>query len=157
MPKSLEPWGAFGDQLTGALAELAPGAFLILVADHSNRFVQFAAQGHGGMRVETTSNQFLAAAEQLDARQIAQLIALGWIAPGLQHSGEKPGSLGPNFTIVFPRTEAKSTIAMLAIKTFRDVLLVPDPAWLRYAASALDGEALLLPGLGLLPEQPLSS
>ena len=78
-------WAPFQKKLAGALAKLEEDQFLIESLKHSNRFVQFAAQGAFGMRAETTSNHYLTKQEQLDAKQLLAVKALGWVDPTGTH------------------------------------------------------------------------
>ena len=74
-------WPAFVQKLTGVLKRLKEDQFLILSVKHSNRFVQFAAQGAVGMRIETTSDSYLKEPERLGKRDISALIDAGWQPP----------------------------------------------------------------------------
>src|ERR1035438_6270500 len=76
-----EPWSPFAQELAAVLTGLEEDHFLILSVKRSNRFVQFAAQGGVGMRIETTSNSYLKKPEHLGKRDISTRIEAGWHAP----------------------------------------------------------------------------
>ena len=98
-------WPAFELKLAGALGTLEEDQCLILVVKHSNRFVQFVAQGLQGMRIETTSNSYLAKPDKLNDRQIATLLDAGWGCPTgspAESTPENDPNGSPNFFVEFP-------------------------------------------------------
>ena len=129
----------------------------MISAKHSNRYVQFAAQGSWGMRAETTSNRYLEKSEQLSRSQIAALKEAGWQAPTRTMEDSTPendpdGS--PNFFIEFPARRSFKAVADLAICTLAEILRVPHPGYLEYDAFDADGATIELPGLGLKRRMP---
>jgi hypothetical protein len=62
-PRSGSAWPAFRRGLAEALRVLEAEEFLLLVARESGYFVQFAAQGAGGMRAEAVCNTFILEAD----------------------------------------------------------------------------------------------
>lgn len=151
-------WPPFADKLAAVLAKLEEDQYLIVSVKGSNRFVQFAAQGSSGMRVETTSNSYLAKPEQLNKRQVATLIDAGWQDPTGDPGDSTPendpdGS--PNFFLEFANPVAFDAVANLTVRTFAEILRVPYPGSLQYEAFESEGQALALPELGLkLAERP---
>ncbi len=130
-------WPPFEKRLATALAKLEEDQFLILSLKGTNRFVQFAAQGSHGMRMEATSNAFLKRKQKLTAAQIAQMIAGGWLEPTGAHHEATPeldpdGS--PNFYQEFPRPVRFKRLATLAVQTLREIMGVPHPGFLEYEA-----------------------
>lgn len=145
-------WPPFAQKLAAALEKLEEDQFLILSVKRSNRFIQFAAQGSFGMRVETTSNSYLAKPEQLNERQIASLIDAGWhdptgTPPESTPEGDPDGS--PNFFVEFSVPVSFEAVANLTVRTLAGILRVPYPGTLQYEAFDEHGKAIDLPGLGL--------
>ena len=151
-------WPPFADKLAAVLAKLEEDQYLIVSVKGSNRFVQFAAQGSFGMRVETTSNSYLAKPEQLNKRQVATLVAAGWKDPTGDPGESTPESDpdgSPNFFLEFASPVAFDAVANLTVRTFAEILRVPYPGSLQYEAFEREGQALALPELGLkLAERP---
>lgn len=152
-------WPPFAQKLAAALEKLEEDQFLILSVKRSNRFIQFAAQGSFGMRVETTSNSYLAKPEQLNERQIATLIDAGWHDPTGTPSESTPeddpdGS--PNFFVEFPAPVSFEAVANLTVRTLAEILRVPYPGALQYEAFDEGGEAIALPELGLKQAKRMS-
>lgn len=140
------------------LGKLQEDQYLIVSVKDSNRFVQFAGQGSFGMRVETTSNSYLAKPEQLNKRQIATLIDSGWKDPTGKPDDSTPqndpdGS--PNFFVEFTVPVSFKSVADLTVLTFAEILRVPYPGSLQYQAFEKGGEVIALPELGLKLASPL--
>lgn len=126
-------WPAFQDHLAEALSRLEEDQFLILTVKCSDRFVQFAGEGAFGMRVETTSNSYLAKPERLNRRQMIALEKLGWRSPtGSPKSAtpEKDPDGSPNFFREFPHPVPFEEVAGFAVNTLAEILRVPHPAFL---------------------------
>ena len=153
-------WPPFAQKLAAALETLAEDQYLVLSVKQSNRFIQFASQGSFGIRVETTSNNYLTKQEKLDERQIAALIKAGWHAPtGTPASstpeGDPDGS--PNYFVEFSAPVSFEAVANLTVRTFAEILRVPHPGFLQYEAfDDTEGEwaAMALPELGLKQAKP---
>lgn len=145
-------WAPFAQKLATVLEELEEDQYLIVSVKRSNRFVQFAAQGSFGMRVETTSNSYLEKPEQLNARQIASLVDAGWDAPSgvpAEATPENDPDGSPNYFVDFPASVSFEAVANLTVKTLSEILCVPYPGFLQYEAMDANGEAIMLPDLGL--------
>lgn len=153
-------WPPFAQKLAAALEKLAEDQYLVLSVKQSNRFIQFAAQGSFGIRVETTSNNYLTKQEKLDARQIAALIKTGWHAPSGTPAGSTPKSDpdgSPNFFVEFLAPVSFEAAANMTVRTFAEILRVPHPGFLQYEAfDDTEGEwaAMVLPELGLKQAMP---
>ena len=153
-------WPPFAQKLAAALETLAEDQYLVLSVKQSNRFIQFAAQGTFGIRVETTSNHYLTKQEKLDERQITALIKSGWQAPSGNSDEATPendpdGS--PNFFVEFSAPASFEAVANLTVRTFAEILRVPHPGFLQYEAfDDTEGEwaAMALPELGLKQAKP---
>ncbi len=146
-------WPPFEKRLATALAKLEEDQFLILCLKGTNRFVQFAAQGSHGMRMEATSNAFLKRKQKLSTEQIAQMIAGGWRGPTGAHHEATPeldpdGS--PNFYQEFPRPVRFKRLATLAVRTLREIMGVPHPLFLQYEAYDTQHQTQDLSELGLM-------
>ena len=146
-------WAPFARKLAAVLGGLEEDQYLILSPKRGDsRFIQFACQGSYGMRVETTSNDYLAAPEHYDAQQIASLIGAGWSAPTgkpEQSVPEKDPDGSPNFFAEFSAPVACEQVADLAVQTLAEIMQVPHPGFLEYQAFDADGGSLPLPGLGM--------
>jgi hypothetical protein len=152
-------WPPFAEKLATALAKLEEDQYLILLVKRSNRFVQFAAQGSYGMRVETTSNAYLSKPEKLNKRQIATLLQNGWSDPTAspdESTPENDPDGSPNFFVEFSDPVSFTAVANLAVRTLAEILRVPHPGSLQYDAFSADGEKIALPELGLQREKPAS-
>ncbi|MFZ4538960.1 T3SS (YopN, CesT) and YbjN peptide-binding chaperone 1 [Propionivibrio sp.] len=145
-------WPRFAQKLATVLEELEEDQYLIVSVKRSNRYIQFAAQGSFGMRVETTSNSYLEKPEQLNAQQIASLIDAGWDVPTgdpAEATPENDPDGSPNFFVDFSESTSFEAMANLTVKTFAEILCVPYPGFLQYEARDANGEAIVLPNLGL--------
>ncbi len=153
-------WPPFEKTLAAVLHGLVEDQYLIVQVKQSNRFIQFAAQGAFGMRMETTSNHFLSKQEKLDERQIAALIEAGWQVPTGKPDESMPendpdGS--PNYYAEFAAPVSFEAVARLTVCTFAEILRVPHPGFLQYEAfDDTEGEwaSLALPALGLKQAKP---
>lgn len=76
-----QAWPPFTRKLAEVLAHLGEDQYLVISAKRAHRYVQFAGQGSFGLRVEATSNHYLAAGDRLTRRQLAALKSRGWLAP----------------------------------------------------------------------------
>jgi len=149
-------WAPFAQKLAGVLAKLEEDQYLILPVKRSRRFVQFAAQGSFGLRIEATGNNYLFKDEQVNVNQIAALVKLGWDPPTGKPETSTPeqdpdGS--PNFCIEFPAPVQYATAANLVVQTLTEILRVPHPAFLEYESFTADSQILEFPELGLRAAQ----
>ena len=145
-------WPPFERKLADALEKLDEDQCLIVLVKHSNRFVQFAAQGSHGMRIETTSNSYLAKPDKLNGRQVATLLGAGWSRPTgspTESTPENDPDGSPNFFVEFPIPVPFEAVASLCVRTFADILGVPHPGALEYSAFEIEGKDFALPELGL--------
>src|SRR5450830_907893 len=95
--KISKAWAPFAHKLAATLETLEEDQYLILSVKHSDRFIQFAAQGSFGIRIETASNSYLDGPEQIYEEQVATLIDAGWERPSgapaeSTHEGDPDGS-----------------------------------------------------------------
>jgi len=145
-------WPVFTGRLAQALGELPDEYCLVLTLKRSDHFIRFLAQGHYGLRVETTSNAFLPADQQFDEQQHARLAALGWLAPtGApdEATPEKDPDGSPNHYIEFGSPADFSSVASFVTRTLVDVLGVTHPHRLDYEAFDGEGSPVFILGLGL--------
>jgi len=153
-------WPPFAQKLADALEMLVEDQYLVLSVKQSNRYIQFSAQGSFGIRVETTSNNYLTKQEKLDERQIAALIKAGWHAPTGNPAGSTPESDpdgSPNFFVEFSAPVSFEAVADLTVRTFAEILRVPHPGFLQYEAfddTEGEWEAMALTELGLKQAKP---
>ena len=81
MPNLSADWLAFENKLAEVLEVLEEDQFLVISTKRGWGYVQFAAQGSFGLRIEAVSNHYLPEDAQLDAAQLEALLALGWSPP----------------------------------------------------------------------------
>lgn len=151
-PKVSAEWPGFAQRLALVLGTLQEDQFLIVLLKGSNRYVQFAGQGHWGLRAECTSNQYLSDTDKLDEQQLARLTELGWRTPsGLAHEStpERDPDGSPNHFVQWPVQGSVADLADLAVRTFAEVLGVPHPGFLEYEAFDSQRQAQVYPELGL--------
>jgi len=157
-----DAWATLEAGLARALASLGgkEWQYLILSDQRTWWYVQFAAQAESALRAEAVSNEFLAAGHLLSEGQMAALAALGWTPPEAQRAkGDAPAEL--NYCAEFERPVDFDRVATLAVRTLREVLQVPSPDHLRYAAFERAGRNIVVPGLEVLeregPDQKTAS
>ncbi len=150
-------WDEFARKLAGVLGAMEEDQFLILSFKGHRAFVQFAAQGPGGMRVEAVSNSFLPPSEHLDRSATERLRKLGWRPPTGSPAGSVPerdpeGS--PNFWVQLDPPVDFNAAAGLAVDTLVEVYRVPHPGFLAYRAlESTGGGHPVFPTLGLKREE----
>ncbi|MDW3217114.1 MAG: hypothetical protein R8F63_00765 [Acidimicrobiales bacterium] len=144
-------WYGFHGRLVHTLASLAEDEFLVISRRDVNRYVQFAAQGSDGMRVETTANTYLEPWEQLAVGDLLALDRLGWTPPTspLATSPEHDPHGSPNYFRDWPTPVPHGEIACLAVATLTVVHRVDDFDLLAYDAFHATGRPIDLPELGL--------
>jgi hypothetical protein len=146
-------WQVFELRLVETLSDLSEDEHLVIVQKATKRFVQFAAQGHHGMRIEAVSNAFLPKNAQLSARAIDTLLSMGWHAPTyeLAEGTAEPADGSPNFYLDTATPVPFGRLATLGVKTLRAAYRVRHPGELQYSAasSSDDTTDIRFPSLGL--------
>lgn len=151
-PRRSADWPAFAQRLASVLGALREDQYLVVSLKGTNRYVQFAAQGHWGLRAECVSNEYLSGHERLDERQLARLRALGWHDPtgaAPESTPERDPDGGPNHFVEWPAQAAVTGLADLAVTTLVDVLGVVHPGFLEYKAFDSQDQTLVFDELGL--------
>lgn len=154
-PDSAAAWVEFQQRLAAVLPALKEDEYLIVELKHTNQYVQFAAQGHHGMRVEVVSNAFLADNLQLSATESARLTQMGWhsptTAPRQSDDEEEAPDGSPNYYIDAAAPVPYDRLAELAVRTLRDVYRVGHPGNLQYVGASFVGQfaSIRFPTLGL--------
>lgn len=143
-------WGPFASRLSEALAVLGEDEYLVLSEKQGQYFVQFAAQGPYGLRVEAVSDRFLDASAQYDEAQRSRLRELHWAEP-TEDPDHPDGS--PNYWREFELPVAFDEAATLTVDTLVSVHGVRHPGQLRYRAFDQDGREILLPTLRISQER----
>jgi hypothetical protein len=146
-------WLAFQGGLAGVLGCLESGHYLIIeTRDTDAYYVQFAADGSGGCRIEAVADRFLADWRRLDDTAKNRMRTLGWRPPTDIGEGAvnwwRPSASGD-----------EQAVAELAVATLRKVFGVVRPVGLRYKAFSQGEGAILLPTLGIsraVGERPLA-
>lgn len=143
-------WWPFADRLLTALRNMKEDQFLVVSLKESNRFVQFAAQGAHGMRVEASSNHFLIGRERLDDKQVRALVRLGWRKPTgtpEQATPELDPDGSSNFFLDLPPPVDHFIVTNLTILTLAQMFGVPHEGFLQYEAFDYAGNSYALPDL----------
>lgn len=151
-PKRSADWPAFAQRLASVLGSLQEDQYLVVSLKGTNRYVQFAAQGHWGLRAECVSNEYLSGRERLDERQLARLRELGWHDPtgsAPESTPERDPDGSPNHFVEWPPKTAVVGLADLAVTTLVDVLGVAHPGFLEYKAFDSQEQTLVFDELGL--------
>ena len=150
-------WKRFAARLATCLGDLQEKEYLILssVPGQANYYVQFAAQGRDGMRVEAVSNAYLRAyaddAEaRLSAEDCAAMANLGWHHPTYDPRFDWPLGTGssPNLCQDPPYPVDFRQVARLAVNTLRRVYRIRRPTMLRYKAFDEEGADIRFPAAG---------
>ena len=154
-PNADETWRALAAAIPKCLADLGEDEFLIISYKRANYFVQFAAQGRFGMRVEATCNAFIDPDAVLTDDQYAVMARLGWqrATEQLQKSGaplDPDGS--PNFFLDVPNSAHRDALGQLTVATFREAYGILHPGELQYRAFGEPGTSIRFPTLGLKRE-----
>ena len=151
-PRRSADWPAFAQRLASVLGALQEDQCLVVSLKGTNRYVQFAAQGHWGLRAECVSNEYLSGPERLDERQLARLRELGWHDPtgsAPESTPERDPDGSPNHFVECSAKAAVAGLADLAVTTLVDVLGVAHPGFLEYKAFDSQDQALVFDELGL--------
>jgi len=147
-------WGLLQRRLAEALAALGEGEwqYLILEDRKTGRFVQFAVEAKSALLAEAVSNDYLPEADALSERSTRALVNLGWTPPPPHPEGTNPKP--KNFHQSYDRPVDYRAVAMLAIRTLREVFQTPLPGRLEYHAFGERAGAITLPTLGLVRRPP---
>lgn len=148
-----DAWANFLKKLVTELTGLEAGQWMLLQKLNSESdWVQFAAQGKAGFRLETKSNWYRSDTDQLTPEQVQGLLLLGWLPPTGSDEESNPVSDphgSPNFFVQLPVKLSRKDLDSLVTKTFIDVLGVAEPDGLAYKAFNRAGNSVPLPDLGL--------
>lgn len=171
-PSADEEWQRLTGDLAVCLTDLAEDDYLILSYKRAGYYVQFAAQGKFGMRVEASSNTYIVPAEAcLSIDDYLVMARLGWKPPAhliqtvgrqiLDLTGDQPRILtevsndskdregSPNFYMDLPSPVDVGFLAELTVRTFHEVYGVHHPGELQYKAFTSGGPQLRFPTLRL--------
>lgn len=154
--KLSKDWPLFTQNLCSVLAALEEDQYLIVSIKRTGQFIQFAGQGSFGMRCETSSNEFVSKAGQLDDLQLNAMTALGWMPPTgtlSEATPENDPDGSPNYYIDCLVPHNFTEIAQRTTDTFTKVLRVPHPGFLEYEAFDSEDRLLNFPSLGLKRSQ----
>jgi len=153
-PQPSKDWCPFVERLAEALSVMEEDQYLILSSKSDNRYVQFSAQGSFGMRAETVSNTYLDDAHRHSDEDLLILRSFGWndptSGPGVPPTADPDGS--PNHYREWAAPVNHANVAFTAVRTLIEVLDIPSPGWLQYAAFDSDDHQILIPSLGLKRE-----
>jgi type III secretion system-like peptide-binding chaperone len=146
--KVSEAWRDFARTLAAAIPQLPAGVTLDLTLDPTASgtgeavyAVQLSTSDAGELTALAVGNALLPEGYRLDRGAVGELVALGWLPPGVT-----AGS-GDMFGLRLPATEA-NRLAVVVSRTMRDVYGAPHPAFLTYLAHRSSGEPVHIPPLG---------
>ena len=147
-------WTRLAADLALCLDDLQEDEFLVLSSKRANHYVQFAAQGRFGMRVEAASNAYIEESEaQLSVEDYTTMARLGWHGPTEPRLDELKGPPdpdgSPNFFLDSSYPVDFQHLAKLVVDTFRQIYRITHPGKLRYKAFARGGTAIRFPTLRL--------
>lgn len=152
-PSVEQSWRTFRLRLAAALADLDEDEFLVVSykPKGTNYFVQFAAQGAHGMRVEAVGNSYLEPSVKLSDKACQHLLDLGWKPPTYvpQPGVAEPAEGSPNFYLDAAPPVPYRTLAALAVDTLREVYRVRHVGELQYTAYADENLSIRFPLLGI--------
>lgn len=152
-PDTREAWRIFEAGLAETLPLLEEDEFLTIGSKRRQYYVQFAGQGHHGMRIEAVSNAFIDdPVDRLTDVQHEHLAALGWDGP--EETAPRPHApagayVQGNFFLDVAAPVPAAQVAELACATLRHVYGVPHPGELEYRAFHSSGAGIRFPTLRL--------
>jgi hypothetical protein len=150
-PLTDQTWWQFRVRLAAALGDLSEDEYLVISYKFADYFVQFAAQGPHGMRVEAVSNTYIDEHARLLQRAYQLLLTLGWNAPTYvpAEGVPEPADGSPNFYLDAAVPVPYATLASLAVATLRRVYGVRHPGELEYSAYSDSETSIRFPLLGI--------
>jgi hypothetical protein len=149
-PSADQEWTRLTDNLALCLASLVEDDYLVISYKRANYYLQFAAQGQFGMRVEAASNAYIVPAQaRLSAEGYGAMNQLGWQIPTVLPGGEPDPDGSPNFFVDLASPVDFKSLSELAIRTFRQVYGMRHPGQLQYKAFSSGGAQIRLPTLRL--------
>lgn len=154
-----EAWSALASSLADCLAVMDEDEFLVLSYKRATYYVQFAALGSYGMRMEASSNSFIEPQASLIDDQYRAMTALGWQrATTLPTDPDDPdrsesGDGSPNFFIDVGAPVNAIVLGQLAVTTLRHVYGITHPGMLQYVAFDSGGTSIRFPTLRLKNER----
>jgi hypothetical protein len=146
--KVTQAWHDFAAALADFLPTLPTGADLDLTLDRTasgtgdaSYSVTVSAGDAGQLLARAVSNASLPEGYQMNRAAIADMVALGWSPPGVEHgSGDRFG--------LSAVTGQHTRLANVLCRTLRDIYGAPHPAFLVYWALSAEQEPLEIPPLG---------
>jgi hypothetical protein len=147
-----QEWERFEADLASCLRVLEEDEYLIISSKLANHYVQFAAQGQFGMRMEAACDTYILPPEAcLTTEDYATMHKLGWngatMPPPELLSGPPPADGSPNFFVDASFPVDCAAAAALAVKTLRLVYGIRHPGLLEYKAFARGGNSIRFPTL----------
>jgi hypothetical protein len=152
--KVTEAWREFATALATLLPTLPAGAHVDLTLDPTATgtgtavySVSMRINDSGAVEALAVSNAGLPEGYRMDRSAVADMVALGWLPPGVL-----PGS-GDHFGLGGPLSAAQR-LATTVTRTLRDVYGAPHPAFLVYLVHDADDEPLDSAPLGTARHEP---
>ena len=150
-PSTSDSWVAFEHALAAAIGDLDEDEFLVLERKNTNYFVQFAAQGSFGLRVEAAANAYQPRPDRIPEAAVVHLIYLGWKPPTYiqSHEYSEPVDGSPNFYLDVAAPVPFEDISALAVETLRGAFGVRHPGELQYEGYSDRLSSIRFPQLGI--------
>ncbi|HAF14085.1 MAG TPA: hypothetical protein DCK99_10380 [Blastocatellia bacterium] len=149
-PSADQEWNGLTDNLALCLANLVEDDYLVISYKRVNYYLQFAAQGQFGMRVEAASNAYIVPAQaRLSPEGYVAMDQLGWQTPTVLPEGITDPDGSPNFFVDLPSPVDFKSLSELAIRTFRQIYGMRHPGQLQYKAFSSGGAQIRFPTLRL--------
>lgn len=144
-------WERLAKRLAKVIEDLEEDEYLIISEKKRNVYVQFAAQGFFGMRVEAAGNEFLGVDVQLPKDAQRTLRSLGWLSPTYVKTKvrSEPPDGSCNYYIDADTSVPFAVLARVAIQTLQQFYRTRHPGDLQYKAFGSSGYMIRFPSLGL--------
>ncbi len=146
-----DSWVAFEHALARAVSDLDEDEFLVIERKNTNYFVQFAAQGSSGLRVEASANAYQPRPARIPESAVLQLMHMGWKPPTYvqTHEHSEPVDGSPNFYLDVAAPVPFADISALAVETLRGPFGARHPGELQYAGYSEQLTSIRFPQLGI--------
>lgn len=146
-----DSWASFEHALAHAISDLDEDEFLVIQRKGTSYFVQFAAQGSSGLRVEASGNAYQPRAARIPESAIRHLMHIGWKPPTYVHTHEhsEPVDGSPNFYLDVAPGFPSQDISALAVETLRGPFGARHPGELHYEGYSEQLTSIRFPQLGI--------
>ena len=150
-PSASASWTAFERALASAISDLDEDEFLVVERKNTNYFVQFAALGFFGLRVEAAANVYQQRANRIPESAVQHLTHMGWKSPKYvqTHEHSEPVDGSPNFYLDVTDPIPYDVVSALAVETLRGPFATRHPGELQYEGYSDRLTSIRFPQLGI--------